>query len=107
MPTFESTVRQHRVGAGLSQEALARLLGVSRQTVVNIERGESEPRVFLALAMAAISVSPSVSCSGARGDDERAGHRWGHTVLYGVYPTQPICGQEPFASYWATSKMGS
>ena len=54
MPTFESTVRQHRIRAGLSQERLSRLLGVSRQTVVNIERGESEPRVFLALAMASI-----------------------------------------------------
>ncbi len=54
MPTFESTVREYRLRAGLSQEGLSRLLGVSRQTVVNIERGESEPRVFLALAMAAI-----------------------------------------------------
>ncbi len=54
MPTFESTLREHRIRAGLSQERLSRLLGVSRQTVVNIERGESEPRVFLALAMAAI-----------------------------------------------------
>ena len=54
MPTFESTVREHRIRAGLSQEGLARLLGVSRQTVVNIERGQSEPRVFLALAMAGV-----------------------------------------------------
>ena len=54
MPTFESTVREHRIRTGLSQEGLARLLGVSRQTVVNIERGESEPRVFLALALAGV-----------------------------------------------------
>jgi len=54
MPTFESTVREYRLRAGLSQEGLSRLLGVSRQTVVNIERGESEPRVFLALAMAGV-----------------------------------------------------
>jgi putative transcriptional regulator len=38
---------------GLSQEALARELGVSRQTIVNIERGLSEPRVLLAIAIAA------------------------------------------------------
>jgi putative transcriptional regulator len=37
----------------MSQEALARQLGVSRQTVVNIERGLSEPRVLLAIAIAA------------------------------------------------------
>jgi DNA-binding XRE family transcriptional regulator len=50
----ESTVREHRLKAGLSQEALARELGVSRQTVVNIEQGLSEPRVLLALALAAV-----------------------------------------------------
>jgi len=53
MPNIESTVKQRRLEAGLSQEALARELGVSRQTVVNIERGVSEPRVLLALALAA------------------------------------------------------
>jgi putative transcriptional regulator len=54
MPAFESHVREYRVRAGLSQEALARQLGVSRQTVVNVERGDNEPRVLLALALAAI-----------------------------------------------------
>jgi DNA-binding XRE family transcriptional regulator len=54
MPPFESTVRMYRENLGLSQEALARELGVSRQTVVNIERGTNEPRVLLALALAAI-----------------------------------------------------
>jgi hypothetical protein len=33
---------------------VARELGVSRQTIVNIERGVSEPRVLLALALAAV-----------------------------------------------------
>jgi putative transcriptional regulator len=50
---YESNVRQHRERLGLSQERLARELDVSRQTIVNIERGESEPRVLLALALAA------------------------------------------------------
>jgi len=54
MPAFESRVREYRLSAGLSQEALARQLGVSRQTVVNIEHGDSEPRVLLALALATI-----------------------------------------------------
>lgn len=54
MPNFESHVREYRLRAGLSQEALARELGVSRQTVVNVERGENEPKVLLALALAAL-----------------------------------------------------
>lgn len=54
MVRFESHVRQYREKAGLSQEALARQLNVSRQTVVNIERGANEPKVLLAMALAAI-----------------------------------------------------
>jgi putative transcriptional regulator len=53
MPPFESNVKEYREQKGLSQEALARNLGVSRQTVVNIERGSSEPKVLLAIAIAA------------------------------------------------------
>lgn len=51
---YESHVREHRLRRGLSQEALARELGVSRQTIVNIERGMNEPRVTLAIAIAAV-----------------------------------------------------
>jgi len=53
VPPYESNVKEHRERLGLSQEALARELGVSRQTIVNIERGLSEPRVLLAIAIAA------------------------------------------------------
>jgi putative transcriptional regulator len=53
MPAYESHVKEYRQRLGLSQEALARELGVSRQTIVNIERGLSEPRVLLAIALAA------------------------------------------------------
>lgn len=53
MPAHESPLKDYRQQAGLSQEALAREVDVSRQTIVNIERG-SEPRVFLALAIAAV-----------------------------------------------------
>ena len=53
VPRYESSVRELREKKGLSQEALARELGVSRQTIVNIERGFNEPRVLLAIALAA------------------------------------------------------
>jgi putative transcriptional regulator len=52
--SFTSDVKEHRERLGLSQERLARELGVSRQTIVNIERGINEPRVMLALALAAV-----------------------------------------------------
>jgi DNA-binding XRE family transcriptional regulator len=52
--SYESHVREYRLKKGLSQEALARELGVSRQTVVNIERGTNEPKVLLALGLAAV-----------------------------------------------------
>lgn len=53
MPNYVSNVKEHREREGWSQEALARELGVSRQTIVNIEKGISEPRVLLAIALAA------------------------------------------------------
>jgi DNA-binding XRE family transcriptional regulator len=49
---FESDLRRYREEAGLSQEALARRVDVSRQTIANIEGGVSEPKVLLALALA-------------------------------------------------------
>lgn len=54
MTQFESNVKEHRERLGLSQEALARELRVSRQTIVNIERGNNEPRVLLGIALAAV-----------------------------------------------------
>jgi putative transcriptional regulator len=54
MVQYESHLRQYRRNAQLSQEALARRVGVSRQTIVNIERGNNEPRVMLALGLATI-----------------------------------------------------
>src|SRR5712691_9731089 len=54
MSPFESTVKDHRQQRGMSQEDLARRAGVSRQTIMNIERGLSEPKVLLAITIAAI-----------------------------------------------------
>ncbi len=54
MPLYESRVKEYRERKGWSQEALARQLGVSRQTVVNMERGANEPKVLLAIALGAL-----------------------------------------------------
>jgi putative transcriptional regulator len=54
MAKIESSVRERRKSMGLSQEELARRVGVSRQTIVNIEKGLSEPKVLLAIAIAAV-----------------------------------------------------
>jgi putative transcriptional regulator len=54
MAVYQSRVREFREKKGISQEALARELGVSRQTISNIEKGLNEPRVLLAIALAAV-----------------------------------------------------
>lgn len=54
MVPYESRLREYRKKAELSQEALARQLQVSRQTIANIERGVSEPRVMLAIGLALV-----------------------------------------------------
>lgn len=45
-------VHQYRMKQGVTQEQLAQLLGVSRQTVIAIERGNYTPSVLLALKIA-------------------------------------------------------
>lgn len=47
-------VQEFRRGAGLTQEDLAEQVGVSRQTVIAIEKGNYTPSVLLALKIAKI-----------------------------------------------------
>lgn len=51
-PRLRCGVREARERAGLSQEALARAVGASRNAIVAIERAESVPSVLMALALA-------------------------------------------------------
>jgi len=44
-----NTVKEMRKNRGLTQEDLARALGVSRQTIISIERGKYIPSLPLAL----------------------------------------------------------
>ncbi|MHC6175094.1 helix-turn-helix transcriptional regulator [Glutamicibacter endophyticus] len=50
----ENSVPEYRCGRGLSQQALADLLGVSRQTVISIEKGRYDPSLPLAFRLAAV-----------------------------------------------------
>jgi putative transcriptional regulator len=50
---MKTTLRKYRFEKGeLSQQQLADLVGVSRQTIVSIERGDYAPSVKLALLLA-------------------------------------------------------
>jgi putative transcriptional regulator len=45
-------LREHRLRLGLSQEAVAKAVGVSRQSINSIERGRYIPSLPLALKLA-------------------------------------------------------
>jgi putative transcriptional regulator len=50
---MKTALRRHRFERGeMSQQRLAELVGVSRQTIVSIERGDYSPSVKLALLLA-------------------------------------------------------
>ena len=59
-------VRGTRTDLGLSQDELARRAGVARKTVNEIERGASDPRLSIMLAVLdALDVSVTVRPNGA------------------------------------------
>lgn len=49
---MENSVASRRADRGWSQAALAELLGVSRQTVISIEKGRFDPSLPLAFRLA-------------------------------------------------------
>lgn len=49
----QNKVRSYRSKRGVTQEELAEAVGVSRQTIIAIEKGNYVPSVFLALKLAA------------------------------------------------------
>jgi putative transcriptional regulator len=51
--TIFNRVREYRRGAKLTQQDLAKAMGVSRQTIISIERGKYIPSLPLALKIAA------------------------------------------------------
>lgn len=53
-PKFITPLREEREKRGLSQEKLASMVGVTKETIRKIENGTSIPNVFLAIALAGI-----------------------------------------------------
>jgi putative transcriptional regulator len=51
---IRNSVRRHRLTRDMTQNELAELLGVTRQTVLSIEKGKYTPSVALALRLAEI-----------------------------------------------------
>ncbi len=51
---MRSMLRDLRTAAGLSQQQCADALGVTRQTVISIEKGYFDPRLSLAFRIAAL-----------------------------------------------------
>jgi putative transcriptional regulator len=49
---IKNQVNEYRTKVGLTQEELAQAVGVTRQTIIAIERGNYTPSVWLALKLA-------------------------------------------------------
>jgi putative transcriptional regulator len=56
---ISNRVREFRVQAGLSQEEFGKVVGVSRQSIISIERGRYVPSLQLALRIAAFFRRPT------------------------------------------------
>ncbi len=54
-------VKAHRVSLGMTQQELAKAAGVSRQSVISIERGRYVPSLALALTLAKVFGCPADS----------------------------------------------
>jgi putative transcriptional regulator len=57
--SVRNRIKEHRLRHGLSQEELARAVGVSRQSINSIERGRYIPSLPLALKFAQLFDCPT------------------------------------------------
>lgn len=51
--SIENTISAYRKVAGITQEDLAQAVGVSRQTIIAMEKGNYAPSILLSLKIAA------------------------------------------------------
>ncbi len=56
--TIKNKVNEYRTERGMTQEALAAAVGVTRQTIISIEKGNYTPSVLLALKIATVFAVP-------------------------------------------------
>ena len=71
---LDNTVRRHRLAAEMTQQELADRLGVTRQSVLSIEKGKYTPSVALALRIAetfGVSVEALFQFKRSKSDDQR------------------------------------
>ncbi len=57
-PSLSNNIRRLRFDRGMTQEELALRVGVSRQTIMSIERGATNPSVLLAYKVAMALQAP-------------------------------------------------
>jgi putative transcriptional regulator len=69
---IRNLLRQHRLMSGMTQQELAERVGVTRQTVLSIEKGKYTPSVALALSLAEV-FEVSVEALFQLNKDERDG----------------------------------
>lgn len=50
--TFKTRIKEYRARHALTQEELARLVGVRRETIVHLEKGKYNPSLLLARDLA-------------------------------------------------------
>lgn len=55
---MNNRVREYRIKAGLTQEQLAAHLGVSRQTIISIEKRRFDPSLSLAFDLSSVLAVP-------------------------------------------------
>ena len=55
---MENQLKQLREGRGMSQQDCANALGITRQTVISIEKGHFDPRLSLAFRIAELFDQP-------------------------------------------------
>ena len=57
-PPLLNRIKQHRLVQNLTQQELARAVGVSRQSIISIERGRYVPSLPVALSLARVFACP-------------------------------------------------
>jgi len=55
---LRNRLRDIRLQRGLTQQSLAQAVGVTRQTIIAVEKGSARPSVELALKLAGVLESP-------------------------------------------------